>query len=70
MQLLSDWILGRDTVYVALPTRKLMPAQTPAFLDFASERVPFGNRRETAHWGILKMLKKCFSEVNPMTPNR
>ena len=37
--LLPDWIFGRYTVFVALPTRKLMPARTRAFLDFASERV-------------------------------
>jgi DNA-binding transcriptional LysR family regulator len=39
VHLLPDWIFGRYTVYVALPTRKLMPARTRAFLDFASEMV-------------------------------
>lgn len=37
VQLLPDWIFGRFTVYVALPTRKLIPARTRAFLDFATE---------------------------------
>ena len=37
IHLLPDWIFGRYTVYVALPTRKLMPARTRAFVDFASE---------------------------------
>jgi DNA-binding transcriptional LysR family regulator len=45
VHLLPDWIFGRYTVYVALPTRKLMPARTRAFLDFASEMVPFADRR-------------------------
>lgn len=40
VHLLPDWIFGRYTVYLALPTRKLMPARIRAFLDFASELVP------------------------------
>ncbi len=36
---LPEWIFGRYTVFVALPTRKLMPARTRAFVDFASDRV-------------------------------
>lgn len=36
---LPDWIFGRYTVFVALPTRKLMPARTRAFVDFASQSV-------------------------------
>ena len=39
VHLLPEWIFGRYTVYVALPSRKLMPARTRAFLDFASEMV-------------------------------
>ncbi len=39
VHLLPEWIFGRYTVFVALPTRKLMPARTRAFLDFASEMV-------------------------------
>ena len=35
--LLPDWIFGRYTVYVGLPTRKLIPARTRAFVDFASD---------------------------------
>lgn len=45
VHLLPDWIFGRFTVYVALPTRKLMPARTRAFLDFASELVQSADRR-------------------------
>ena len=33
--LLPEWIFGRFTIYAALPSRKLMPARTRAFLDFA-----------------------------------
>lgn len=39
VHVLPDWIFDRYTVYVALPTRKLIPARTRAFLDFASEMV-------------------------------
>lgn len=39
VQLLPDWIFGRYTTYAVLPTRKLVPARTRAFLDFLSERV-------------------------------
>jgi DNA-binding transcriptional LysR family regulator len=37
VHVLPDWFFGRFTVYAALPTRKLIPARTRAFLDFASE---------------------------------
>jgi DNA-binding transcriptional LysR family regulator len=37
VHLLPDWIFGRFTIYAALPTRKLIPARTKAFLEFASE---------------------------------
>lgn len=37
VHLLPDWIFGRFTIYAALPTRKLIPARTRAFLDFATE---------------------------------
>lgn len=39
VHLLPEWIFDRYTVYVALPTRKLIPARTRAFLDFATEMV-------------------------------
>ena len=39
VHLLPEWIFDRYTVYVALPTRKLIPARTRAFLDFAAEMV-------------------------------
>lgn len=45
VHLLPEWIFGRYTVYVALPTRKLIPARTRAFMDFASELVPLADRR-------------------------
>lgn len=37
VHILPDWIFGRFTLYAALPTRKLIPARTRAFLDFATE---------------------------------
>ena len=37
VHLLPDWILGRFTIYAALPTRKLLPARTRAFLDFLEQ---------------------------------
>ena len=37
VHILPDWIFGRFTLYAALPTRKLVPARTRAFLDFATE---------------------------------
>ncbi len=37
VHVLPEWIFGRFTVYAALPTRKLIPARTRAFLDFASQ---------------------------------
>ena len=48
IHLLPEWIFGRYTVYVALPTRKLIPARTRAFMDFASELVPLADRRGPA----------------------
>ncbi len=39
VHLLPEWIFDRYTVYVALPTRKLIPARTRAFLDFATAMV-------------------------------
>ncbi len=37
VQVLPDWVAGRLTIYVALPTRTLMPARTRAFMDFVKE---------------------------------
>jgi DNA-binding transcriptional LysR family regulator len=34
---LPEWIAGRFTICAALPSRKLMPARTRAFLDFMGE---------------------------------
>jgi DNA-binding transcriptional LysR family regulator len=39
VHLLPDWIYGTSTVYVAVPTRILMPARTRAFLAFLAERM-------------------------------
>lgn len=39
VHLLPEWIFGRYTVFVALPTRKLIPARTRAFLEFATQNV-------------------------------
>lgn len=40
VHLLPDWIFGRFTIYAALPSRKLLPARTRAFLDFMGEAAP------------------------------
>nr|WP_315488735.1 LysR family transcriptional regulator [uncultured Rhodoferax sp.] len=37
VHLLPDWIHGRLTVYAAVPTRKLIPARTRAFLTFIGD---------------------------------
>ncbi len=37
VHLLPEWILGRFTIFAALPTRKLLPARTRAFLDFLEQ---------------------------------
>jgi DNA-binding transcriptional LysR family regulator len=39
VQVLPDWIFGRLTVYAAVPSRKLIPARTRAFLEFLRERL-------------------------------
>ena len=39
VHVLPDWHLGRFSVYVALPSRKLIPARTRAFVDFVVEMV-------------------------------
>ncbi len=37
VHVLPEWILGRFSIYVALPSRKLIPARTRAFLAFVDE---------------------------------
>lgn len=37
VHLLPDWVLGRFTIYAALPTRKFMPARVRGFLEFLGE---------------------------------
>ncbi|MES2584604.1 MAG: LysR family transcriptional regulator [Pseudomonadota bacterium] len=37
VQVLPDWIHGRLTVYAAVPSRKLIPARTRAFLTFIGD---------------------------------
>lgn len=49
VHLLPEWIFGRYTVYAALPTRKLIPARTRAFLDFATS---LAVRPETSKQGV------------------
>jgi DNA-binding transcriptional LysR family regulator len=39
VQVLPDWHLGRFSIYVALPSRKLIPARTRVFVDFVVEMV-------------------------------
>ncbi len=40
VHVLPDWINGRLTIYAAVPSRKLIPARTRAFLTFISEGLP------------------------------
>lgn len=40
VHILPDWIFGRLTVYAAVPSRKLIPARTRAFLTFISDWLP------------------------------
>ena len=40
VHVLPDWINGRLTIYAAVPSRKLIPARTRAFLAFISEGLP------------------------------
>jgi DNA-binding transcriptional LysR family regulator len=40
VHVLPDWMFARYTVYAALPTRRMLPARTKAFLDFVSEQMP------------------------------
>jgi DNA-binding transcriptional LysR family regulator len=37
VHLLPEWIFGRFTIHAALPSRKLLPARTRAFLDFLGD---------------------------------
>ncbi len=47
VHLLPDWIFGRFTIYAALPSRKLLPARTRAFLDFLSDPGRPGGEAQT-----------------------
>lgn len=40
VHVLPDWLHSRYTVYAALPTRRMLPARTKAFLDFVIEQTP------------------------------
>lgn len=40
VHVLPDWIAGRLTIYAAVPSRKLIPARTRAFLSFISGWLP------------------------------
>lgn len=57
VQVLPEWYLGNFSIYVALPTRKLIPARTRAFLDFVGELVgevnhaPSGSGRVASTFG-------------------
>jgi DNA-binding transcriptional LysR family regulator len=47
VRVLPKWVAGRFTIYAALPTRKLIPARTKAFMEFVREHLPglAGGRR-------------------------
>ena len=40
VQVLPQWVLGRFTIYAALPTRKFVPARVRGFLEFLGEGAP------------------------------
>lgn len=40
VHVLPQWILSRYTIYAALPTQRMLPARTRAFLDFLTELTP------------------------------
>lgn len=46
VQVLPEWHLGRFSIYVALPSRKLIPARTRAFVDFVVEMVGEARRAQ------------------------
>jgi DNA-binding transcriptional LysR family regulator len=40
VHLLPDWHFSCSTIYAALPSRKLVPERTRAFLNFVSQLLP------------------------------
>ena len=40
VHVLPEWMAGRLTIYAAVPSRKLIPARTRAFLEFISDWLP------------------------------
>ena len=44
VHVLPDWVTGRFTIYLALPSRKLMPARTKAFIEFVKKNKPSAKR--------------------------
>lgn len=48
VHVLPDWVAGRFSIYVALPSRKLIPARTRAFLDYVDELVGNVKRAQSA----------------------
>ncbi len=42
VRVLSPWITGRLSVYVAMPTRKFIPSRTRVFVDFLIDRTKHG----------------------------
>ncbi len=50
VHVLPGWVHSRYTVYAALPTRRMLPARTKAFLDFVIEQTPQAvAERESGH---------------------
>lgn len=44
VRVLPQWIIGRFTLYAALPSRKFMPARTRVFLEFLTEHTRYAIR--------------------------
>ena len=53
VHVLPDWMYSRYTVYAALPTRRMVPARTKAFLDFVTEQVPEAVALQRAAAGLV-----------------
>ncbi len=49
IHVLPEWILSRYTIYAALPTQRMLPARTRAFLDFLTEQTPSALSGNGAH---------------------
>ena len=59
VHVLPEWILGRFSIYVALPSRKRIPVRTRAFLDFVNELVGDVQARAGIGIGRVTLSRKA-----------